>query len=492
MTQTALQISGRTGRHALINGIYEPMQTSHNGKLCWVMRAVTPCYLFHTGQGRWVINKWLDNGKRNWAFIPSQNDAEDPSHCTGTWTCCDEDGQWRPDPGVSCLPIAASQDKFVLLRLSLDDEMRKLGLIDPSSLKTLWRRLDFNGNGIVSLAEIDKMVVDLTVSNTWPAWMNNKPALMRAYKKTILHDEHDIGWCDNKQASDDWVQKREFHALLLNIFWFNRLWAVFDDLDTSDDRRIDCTEFTNGLAHIGLHLSGAEALTEFSQVDMDGRGMVLFVEFCAYVRKRLNPDAHTEFDADIRSGTNCGKAMRKDHGSAATHSHFVGQKTLRDFDETETKVKALLCNPKRMSVLWNTVDFNGDNNVSLAELDKFIANEFPILNHRPALHAAFKRSVETGEESVQKEEFVELLARTFYFNKVCWLYDKADCTKNQRLNFQEFKCCSALCGHRISENEAQLDFARLTRDVSGSILFGDYCDYFTKKMCPQATTLSLQ
>ena len=41
---------------------------------------------------------------------------------------------------------------------------------------------------------------------------------------------------------DDWVQKHEFKKLLVNIFWFNYLWTIFEDIN-GDDRRIDIKEF---------------------------------------------------------------------------------------------------------------------------------------------------------------------------------------------------------------------------------------------------------
>merc|ERR1719191_378043 len=122
--------------------------------------------------------------------------------------------------------------------------MTKYNLNDSTSLKALWKRLDFNGNGVVSLAEIDKLVVEMVQGGTWPEWLNNKPALMRAYKKTILKDGD----------GDDWVEKKEFHALLLNIFWFNKLWRVFDQIDTGDDRRIDANEFVRAMGTIGLNM----------------------------------------------------------------------------------------------------------------------------------------------------------------------------------------------------------------------------------------------
>ncbi len=67
----------------------------------------------------------------------------------------------------------------------------------------MWQSVDFNGNGIVSLAEVDKMVVQ-----KFPV-LNNKPAVMRAFKKTTLQDGN----------GDDWVQRKEFVPLLRNILY---------------------------------------------------------------------------------------------------------------------------------------------------------------------------------------------------------------------------------------------------------------------------------
>ena len=93
-------------------------------------------------------------------------------------------------------------------------------LDDLPKLRALWTELDYNGNNIVSLAEIDKLVVA-------KKWDISKPAMMRAYKCTTLKDGD----------GDTWVEKKEFKALLRNLFFMQSLWDLFDDVDTDDDRR---------------------------------------------------------------------------------------------------------------------------------------------------------------------------------------------------------------------------------------------------------------
>merc|ERR1712070_352688 len=121
-------------------------------------------------------------------------------------------------------------------------------------------------------------------------------------------------------------------------------------------------EFQSGLARLGLdNLSPQDAQAEFNKIDNNHGGQVLFVEFCAYIRKRVNPDANPGFDADIISGSNCSVHMRKSHGNKVTHTHFFTPKSFKDFDLLEAKIKSIMRSRKKMGDLWNRIDFNGNN-----------------------------------------------------------------------------------------------------------------------------------
>lgn len=474
----ALKIQGRKGKHDLINGVYEMMGNTHNDKPVWCARAVLPVYIFHTGKSRWVVSKRIDDGARCYAFVKDMG-GTDPiaSGPPGKWVVSDSDGEWRTDADISISVVPHSTDKFVQLRMSLDHELQQLGIGSVDSLKQLWKRLDFNGNNVVSLAEIDKMVVEMVAGGNWPAWLNTKPALMRAYKKTILKDGD----------GDSWVEKHEFHALLLNIYWFAKLWQVFGLLDSDSDRRINANEFSQGMSQLGLHLNQQEALEEFNKIDSNHGGQVLFVEFCAYIRKRVNPDANAGFDADIVSGENCGKTMRSLHGHKATTTHYVKKKSLSQFDELEVKIKALMKDNKTLRKLWDRIDFNGNNIVSLAEIDKLVVDNYPVLNHKPALMRAYKATLRSGngDDWVEKKEFKCLLGNLFYFNKIFWLFDHVDGDKDRRLTYQEFKMCLTISGAKMSDAETRQDFNKVDRNGGGIILFDEFCKYFTMKACPE-------
>merc|ERR1712166_1011401 len=146
---------------------------------------------------------------------------------------------------------------------------------DPAELAKLWDVMDFNDNQIVSLAEIDKLMVQ-----DYPL-LNHKPALMRAYKQTCLKEGGD---------GDAWVEPNEFPQLLLNLFYFNKLFQCFEQVDTDDDRRMDEKEFLEGLSRLSLDLSEDEAKASFDEMDSNDGGIVLFDEFCIWYTKLVAPE----------------------------------------------------------------------------------------------------------------------------------------------------------------------------------------------------------
>eukprot|EP00697_Spironema_sp_BW2_P014889 gnl/Spiro4/5532_TR2809_c0_g1_i1.p1 gnl/Spiro4/5532_TR2809_c0_g1~~gnl/Spiro4/5532_TR2809_c0_g1_i1.p1 ORF type:complete len:713 (-),score=189.32 gnl/Spiro4/5532_TR2809_c0_g1_i1:83-2221(-) len=143
-------------------------------------------------------------------------------------------------------------------------------LADGAKAEELWKHLDANGNGIVSLAEVDSLIV-----NKYPS-LNHKPALMKAFQHTT----------ENDGESDPWVHRNEFSALLKNIVFFNKVFGIFDQLDTGRDRRISREEWVSGLHKLGLPLTAEQASDEFDQV-ANGANHILFDEFCEYVASQL-------------------------------------------------------------------------------------------------------------------------------------------------------------------------------------------------------------
>jgi Ca2+-binding EF-hand superfamily protein len=144
----------------------------------------------------------------------------------------------------------------------------------------LFNALDVNGNGGLSLAEIDKGVVSgIFTKALSPEGSQNgesfdhKPALMRAYRAA-------------DRSQDGFIERSEFALLLQYMVYFNNLWHKFEAIDSDHDRRLDLGEFTAGCKMLGLEISAEEAEAEFMRCDADGGGLILFGEFCAWCAAR--------------------------------------------------------------------------------------------------------------------------------------------------------------------------------------------------------------
>ena len=124
---------------------------------------------------------------------------------------------------------------------------------------TLFRRMDGNGNGLLSLAEID-----LAVSTLYPDF-DHKPVLMRAYKAA-------------DESGDGWIGQREFRQLMRYLVYFNQMWDAFEAMDADVDRRITGPEeFMVGCNAVGLQISAPDAQAQFREMDLDGSGVVRYL-----------------------------------------------------------------------------------------------------------------------------------------------------------------------------------------------------------------------
>ncbi len=62
----------------------------------------------------------------------------------------------------------------------------------------------------------------------------------------------------------------------MNLFYFNKLWHAFAEIDADDDRRLTFDEFQHGLKFAELDLAPDAARAAFDRMDSNHGGIVLF------------------------------------------------------------------------------------------------------------------------------------------------------------------------------------------------------------------------
>ena len=143
---------------------------------------------------------------------------------------------------------------------------------DKAKRMEIFAAFDPNGNGYLSLAEIDKGCRDiLGLYELFDA----KKAIMRAYQAA-----KGIGNNDGDQGSD-YVEKPEFRLLLKYLRDYFVLWKMFEKIDSGGDSRINMDEFMAAVPKIEQFFSIeiAQPEAEFGKIDENSGGEVLFDEF---------------------------------------------------------------------------------------------------------------------------------------------------------------------------------------------------------------------
>eukprot|EP00744_Colponema_vietnamica_P020860 GILI01029687.1.p1 GENE.GILI01029687.1~~GILI01029687.1.p1 ORF type:complete len:207 (-),score=31.80 GILI01029687.1:90-662(-) len=149
----------------------------------------------------------------------------------------------------------------------------------------LFNRID-NGNGYLSLAEIDKGLRD---EIKLPDIYNAKPVIMRAFQSVKdVHNGHVTK--SGQELGQHYVERSEFRLLLKYLYGYFQLWEIFEAIDVDGDRRIDRHEFIlNGSETFrswGFAKSDEEMEIIFDHMDGNGGGYVLFDELAEWALKR--------------------------------------------------------------------------------------------------------------------------------------------------------------------------------------------------------------
>jgi Ca2+-binding EF-hand superfamily protein len=92
------------------------------------------------------------------------------------------------------------------------------------------------------------------------------------------------------------VTRSEFRLLLVYLAKYYELFEKFEDIDSSDDKRITKTEFKSAVGHLekwGIKIDNPD--TEFDSIDQNKGGYILFKEFADWgLKKHLDNEDDDE------------------------------------------------------------------------------------------------------------------------------------------------------------------------------------------------------
>jgi Ca2+-binding EF-hand superfamily protein len=101
--------------------------------------------------------------------------------------------------------------------------------------------IDINGNGIISLAELDKGMRDII---RLPQLFKTKPVMLRAFNAAKNKVK------SKSRHGKDYVEKKEFRYLMKYLRQYYEYWVAFDLIDYDSDKRISFEEFKDAIPHL--------------------------------------------------------------------------------------------------------------------------------------------------------------------------------------------------------------------------------------------------
>ncbi|CAF1013027.1 unnamed protein product [Didymodactylos carnosus] len=132
--------------------------------------------------------------------------------------------------------------------------------MNKAELKKLFKAFD-NGNGHLSLAEIDR-----AVTYFYPQFGTNKQAIMRAYKEADT-------------SGNGFVELNEFGKIIDLLLYYDDISKVFQQLDRNKDKRISFEEFKKGHEILDIEYDdNVQLKQEFNSIDTNHGGYILFDE----------------------------------------------------------------------------------------------------------------------------------------------------------------------------------------------------------------------
>lgn len=156
------------------------------------------------------------------------------------------------------------------------------------------------------------------------------------------------------------------------------------------------------------------------------------------------------------------------------------------------ELQSLAPNKKESDRIFDSVDVNKNNMLSLAELDLAVIRLWPTLNFKPAIMRAYKLADKNRNGSLSKSEFFAFLHYLVCYNQLLVKFRKIDKNKDGRVSFEELRASKKTLGldANVTDGEVREIFRAMDANGGGKVLFEEFAIFLAKRQGDDAMSKS--
>lgn len=361
----------------------------------------------------------------------------------------------------------------------------------------LFRRMDTDGNGVLTHAEVEKSIQQL-----WGSKLRSREVLLRSFDAA----DHSL---------DGTIGRTQFRLLLQYVIFFNQNWDLFAQIDLDHDERVVWEEFVRGLDVLGIRMTEAEQKQVFMGLDEDN-GFVRFGEFCSWAARRCVADGLLDAPTNVPVGAEghvggitlqpmpynspgaiTGASMSHGSPSPRLHSNHSGMRSpmnvtapsLLQSPSPNTTASytgptgaLLLPSEEQRGRLFRQMDQTGNGLVPVDVVQAQVGRMWPQLDHTQSLKWALQAADVNHDGMIGRTEFKLLLQYLVFFHTLADKFAEIDIDHDQFLNYHEFKRGCDILGLNVNDVEAQRIFVSLEEDQGDQhITFAEFAAWSARR-----------
>ena len=405
------------------------------------------------------------------------------------------------------MPADEASDQDLTNDIDLPDLISKLPAAkylkrDEELRKTIWFSFDVSGNGSLALVEVEDGLTRMLATNGSKYVHALSPAIKRAF--AAAKDATGEGDATSVTRGE------EFRLLLVYLKRYFELLVAFDRIDTTDDRKMDRSEFDVAIPMLGAWgVSVDNPDTSWTAIDADGSGMVIFDEFAKWALDQgldMDPSDNVAGEAELagRHVTLQESARNEAKHTAARVAELDRRASIKtgtgdgtgkwhanlDLSELVRMLPAGddPADEGRSRKLFEKCDINNNGFLVLSEVSIGLsahlgtAGKEIVQGFAPAIRRAYLAALPSETDAMSHAAFKELLVYLKLYIELLVVFDQIDTSDDRRVDFGEFQIALPLIqGWGVHVADPQGEFARMDADKGGQVLFVEFAGWALQK-----------